>query len=207
MVTIQPSFDVRKNSVARVPILARSWFFFTMTDADVLPAASALDEAELVRVLEDTAPALHALAARMLGDGDDARDAVQEAWIRAWGARTRLRDARAAAGWTRTIVVRECLRALRWRAVRRWSPFQEHHEPIAAADPEAQVGAARLAARARVAAAALPPRQRLCWGLRFDEGWSVAEIAEATGLGVDTVKTHLSRALVAVQGRCATLPG
>lgn len=165
------------------------------------PADVALDEAALVRVLEAGAPRLHALAVHMLGDGDDARDAVQEAWIRAWTRRGQLRTEAAAAAWTRAIVARECLRILRWRAVRRWLPFGDAvpDVPIAGPAPDDALAAAELAARARVAAERLPPRQRLCWGLRFDEGWTVAEIAAATGLAPDTVKTHLGRALIAVQ--------
>jgi RNA polymerase sigma factor (sigma-70 family) len=54
---------------------------------------------------------------------------------------------------------------------------------------------ARAVASLRAVVDRLPPRQRLVWGLRFDEGWSVAEIAAATGIGPETVKTHLKRAL------------
>jgi RNA polymerase sigma-70 factor (ECF subfamily) len=160
-----------------------------------------LDEAALVRVLEEGAPRLRTLARRMLGDADDAGDALQEAWIRAWGRREQLRTAAAVHAWTRVIVVRECLRVLRWRAVRRWLPFGADVPDVPAPGPGADgvLAAAQVARRARSAAEHLPPRQRLCWGLRFDEGWSVAEIAAATGLAPDTVKTHLGRALAAVQ--------
>lgn len=171
-----------------------------LSSPDVAPDA-ALDEVRLAATLEACAPALLALATRMLGDADEARDAVQEAWIRAWTRRGQLADPAAAAAWTRTIVVRECLRALRWRGVRRWLPFGESL-PDAMAEapgPEGAVATAELARRARRAAERLPPRQRLCFGLRFDEGWSVAEIAGATGLSPETVKTHLGRALTTVQ--------
>ncbi len=164
-------------------------------------AAPPLDEAALVRILEAGAPRLHALAGRMLGNGDDARDAVQEAWIRAWTRRDRLADANAVDAWLRRIVVRECLRVLRWRAVRRWLPFGDAVPDLAAPGPapDGALAAAEVARRARIAAERLSPRQRLCWGLRFDEGWTVAEIAAHTGLAPDTVKTHLGRALAAVQ--------
>jgi RNA polymerase sigma-70 factor (ECF subfamily) len=166
-----------------------------------LPHAAPLDEQAFARVLGERGPRLHALAMRMLGDEQEARDAVQEAWIRAWARRHQLQEPEAIGGWLRAIVARECLRALRWRAVRRWLPFGEAtpdlptHNPL----PEDALHAGELAARARQAAAALPPRQRLCFGLRFDEGWTVAEIAAATGLSTETVKTHLGRALAAVQ--------
>ncbi len=164
------------------------------------PGARLLDEAAFLAVLEASAPRLLALAARMVGP-TDAADALQEAWVRAWTRRGGLADARAVEAWLRAIVVRECLRVLRWRGLRRWLPFGDAVPDVPSGAPAADgaLAAAELAGRARAAADRLSPRQRLCWGLRFDEGWTVAEIAAATGLAPDTVKTHLGRALVAVQ--------
>lgn len=158
-----------------------------------------LAEAALCEALARESGALLALATRMLGDAADAADALQEAWLRAWTRRDALRDEAALRGWLRTIVARECLRALRWRAVRRWTPFGDHlpELPSNASSPEHALDAARV----RALVERLPPRQRQLWGLRFDEGWTIPEIAEATGLGVETVKTHLSRALAAVRGQ------
>lgn len=155
-------------------------------------------EAALCEALEREAEALLALATRMLGDSADAADALQEAWLRAWTRRGALRDQAALRGWLRTIVARECLRALRWRAMRRWTPFGEKLPdlPSNASSPESSLDAARV----RALVERLPPRQRQLWGLRFDEGWTIPEIAEATGLGAETVKTHLCRALVTVRG-------
>jgi RNA polymerase sigma-70 factor (ECF subfamily) len=45
----------------------------------------------------------------------------------------------------------------------------------------------------------LSAQQRLVFGLRFDEGWTLPEIAEATGLSTETIKTHLTRALTRVR--------
>lgn len=162
-------------------------------------ATESPDHAEqlLCRALEAEAPALLAMATRMLGDPGDAADALQEAWLRAWTRRDALRDAGALRGWLRQIVARECLRALRWRTVRRWIPFGEAlpEAPLEGVSPDQALDLARV----RRLVEALPPRQRQLWGLRFDEGWTIPEIAAATDLGTETVKTHLSRALTAVR--------
>jgi len=161
-----------------------------------------LDDDALGRALDDAAPAHLALAVRMLGDGDDARDAVQEAWFRAWRHRGAVREPGAVHGWLRAIVARECLRALRRRALRRWLPFTVLPEAV---DPRPRPDRLLADGEARRnllrAVEALPPRQRLVWGLRFDEGWTLAEIAAATETRPDTVKTHLERALATVQRR------
>ena len=139
--------------------------------------------------------ALGALARRMLGD-NEAEDALQEAWIRAWTRRGALKDAASQRAWLRRIVVRECLRVLRWRAMRRWLPFGAEVPELPA--PEAPNPDLL---RIRRVVEALSPQQRVMWGLRFDEGWTVPEIAESLSLSPETVKTQLGRALQSVQAR------
>lgn len=167
------------------------------------PAAlSALTDEAFVAALQDAATAHLALAVRMLGTEEDARDALQEAWFRAWRARDAVREGAALHGWLRRIVARECLRLLRRRAMRAWLPFLAESEPPCwLPGPEVQVADREALVAVRRAVDQLPPKQRLCWGLRFDEGWAVAEIAAALEVSVDTVKTHLGRAMVTVQGR------
>ncbi len=153
---------------------------------------------ELRTAMEAEANRHFALARRLLGDDADAADALQEAWLRAWRGRDAWRGEGPAGAWLRAIVARECLRTLRWRGVRRWLPFGErvpdHADPVAAPD------GALDAARARLAVAALPTQQRIVFTLRFDEGWTIPEIAVALELSGETVKTHLTRALDRLRG-------
>ncbi len=160
------------------------------------PVVDALGDADFCAALERELPALRAQALRMLGEEADAHDAVQEALVRAWTRRGSLHQAGALRGWLRQIVAREALRTLRWRAVRRWLPFGDQvPERAHTADPTHSLDAAKVAR----AVACLSPRQRQLWGLRFGEGWTLPEIAEATALSPETVKTHLVRALAAVR--------
>lgn len=147
-------------------------------------------------LLAEQAGPMAALATRLLGDATEAHDVLQEAWVRAWSHRDALREPGARVGWLRCIVVRECWRALRWRQLRRWLPFGEAVPDLPVpSDPDHALDAARV----RRAVAALSPKQRLVWGLRHDEGWTIPEIAAATDLSSETVKTHLSRALSALR--------
>lgn len=140
---------------------------------------------------------MRALALHMVGTPEDAADALQEAWLRAWRQRGDVREIAAVRGWLRAIVARECLRVLRWRAVRRWLPFGDAVPEVEVAQSSDLVDAARV----RALVARLPPQQRACFALRFDEGMTNVEIAEVLGMQPDTVKTHLSRALTTVQRR------
>jgi RNA polymerase sigma-70 factor (ECF subfamily) len=178
-------------------------------DLSVAMPQTEIVDASFVQTLEGQAASHMALATRMLGNPEDARDALQDAWLRAWRGRGGLRSADAVHGWLRSIVVRECLRVLRWRSVRRAVTFglADHDPADSAPGPERINAAAQEAARVRRAVATLSPRQRLVWGLRFDEGWTVAEIAAATELRPDTVRTHLGRALIAVHARLESSDG
>ena len=151
-------------------------------------------DAELEQLFADTAAVHTTLAARLLGDVDAAHDAVQEAWIRAWRARGQVQERGMAAAWLRKIVVRECLRTLRWRSLRRWVGL-ETSELVAADLPalDVLVDAERVA-RVHAALDGLPGQQRVAWTLRVEEGWPLADIAAALEVSPETVKTHLARA-------------
>lgn len=164
-----------------------------------LAGAPTAVDAALHRAMQAEAPRLGALAGRMMGNEADAADVMQEAWLRAWSNRETFRGEGPPAAWLRAIVVRECWRSLRWRGVRRWLPFgergDEHAEELAVADPAAGADTMLHARRVRSLVEALPAKQRLVVGLRYDEGWSIAEIATALDLSPETIRTHLARGL------------
>jgi len=64
--------------------------------------------------------------------------------------------------------------------------------PAARADePQSRAEAAELGERLRAAVAALPPAQRDAFLLQYEGELSLAEIAELTGVGAETVKSRL----------------
>jgi RNA polymerase sigma-70 factor (ECF subfamily) len=62
-------------------------------------------------------------------------------------------------------------------------------------DPEVRAENRELGERLRTAVAALPPAQREAFLLQQEAGLSLAEIAELTGVGTETVKSRLRYAL------------
>ncbi len=152
---------------------------------------------ELVCTIQAEAGRAFNLARRLLGDDTDAADAVQAAWLRAWRNRDAFRGEGPAAAWLRAIVVRESLRTLRWRSLRRWFPVGDRVPDVVSEHPAGDV--ALDATGVRRVVATLPGQQRVAFTLRFDEGWTVPEIAAALQLSPETVKTHLNRALARVR--------
>lgn len=163
-------------------------------------------DARFVEALGEASPRLRGLAVRMLGNPTEAEDVLQEAWLRAWRNRDRLQDPEAMQGWLRQILVRECLRALRWRSLRKLLPWdaERFDPPSTTPGAEQQFADAERKQKLQEAVSSLSPRQRLVFGLRFDEGWTLPEIAASTGMSSETVKTHLSRAVSAVQQKMET---
>lgn len=153
--------------------------------------------AQLLEGIEAEHVRSFALAVRLLGNEADARDALQEAWVRAWRSRDAWRGEGNVRAWLRTIVVRECMRSLKWRSLRSWLPFGGEEAEVAAT---MQPGDTLDVSRIRELATKLPTQQRIAFTLRFDEGWTVPEIADSLGVGTETVKTHLNRALERLRG-------
>ena len=67
--------------------------------------------------------------------------------------------------------------------------------------PEAQILARERTEQVQAALEHLSPNQRTIFLMRFAEDMNLAEIAEAINMPVNTVKTHLHRALKAVRAQ------
>ncbi len=156
--------------------------------------------AELVRRHQRTATAL---AARVLGSEDLARDAVQEAAVAAMTGLDRLRGADRFGPWFCGIalnVSRRWLRQLRseWPAARP-DPARD------GAGPDELAELADLAARVRAAIAGLADGQREAVLLFYLQGLSHREVAAELGISVGAVKARLHQARAALAPRLAPL--
>jgi RNA polymerase sigma-70 factor (ECF subfamily) len=74
-----------------------------------------------------------------------------------------------------------------------------------AADPAVRAENRELGERLRAALSALPPAQREAFLLQQEGALSLAEIAELTGVGVETVKSRLRYALAKLRAELADL--
>jgi RNA polymerase sigma factor (sigma-70 family) len=146
----------------------------------------------------DEYPRLVALAARVLGDRDEAEDVAQEVFVAFHG---RHRDtAPAARGWLRAATVHTALNRLRSR--RRRSRREERHarleEPVRRGqhgmlEPERVLEQREQRALLRAALARLRRRQAAVLVLRHS-GFSYAETAAALGVDIGQVGTMVRRA-------------
>jgi RNA polymerase sigma-70 factor (ECF subfamily) len=164
------------------------------------------------QIVERYTPLLYSLAFRMLGRGEEAQEAVQEIFLRAYRALPRFRLERRFHPWLYTIalnylrtVARRQRRRRGLRLVRLGKELDTVADrgelPTAAAERE---DGERLA---QEALAGLPPLYREVFLLREVEGLSVRDTAEALGVPEGTVKVRLHRARQELVRRLAGMMG
>ncbi|WP_375202185.1 RNA polymerase sigma factor [Hyphococcus sp.] len=163
-------------------------------DEYLAASARAGDRAAFARLAERWQPKLLAHAYRLLGDGEAARDAVQEAWADIVRGLSRLDDARAFPAWAYRIVTRRAADIIRKRQRDRKLSAAYSSETKSALQYEAPVEAIADAGPLRAAMVTLPAEQRAAIALFYTEDFSVAEIAAALNVPAGTVKTRLMHA-------------
>lgn len=165
------------------------------------------DVAAFEELLSPRLTRLVRLAAAILGDDADARDAVQQACVHAWTELRRLRSPARFDAWLGRIVVNECRSALRSRGRRRTreapvsglSAATQHS--VAAAPDEGRGPEERIEMRDQLERAleSLEPDARVLLALHHLHDWSVADIASGSQLSIATVKWRLHRARQALR--------
>jgi RNA polymerase sigma-70 factor, ECF subfamily len=129
--------------------------------------------------------------ARKYASGFDAEDIAQEALLRAWRSRARLRDPESRGGWLRTIVRNEALR-YRERAARH--PVAEFDS--GAGQEDDRLSAAHLRADLEAAVGGLEEGERRLIDLRYSKDMTQPAIARLLEVPEGTVKVRLHRARV-----------
>lgn len=150
--------------------------------------------AAFTRLVERTQADAFGLALSLLGDVDDARDAVQEAFSSAWLRLRQLRDPTAFAAWLKTIIARQCGRRRR----RRIRSAESADLPAAAPADTGRVDYQELIA---AALAALPDGERQVTVLFYFLGHSQPQIARLLGLKPGTVGKRLYSARLRIRRR------
>ena len=143
------------------------------------------------RLATEIAPGLDVVARLITRDPERAKDAVQEALVRAWRDLPTLHDPDKFEAWLRRLLVHACTDVL--RRVRRWSVEVELHD-VHRANADL---ATRIANRDAIERAfrALDPDLRAVVVLHYYVGLTLPDVADTVGIPVGTAKSRLHRAL------------
>ena len=160
-------------------------------DAALMRAVAAGDRGAFERVYEAHQPRVFRLAYSVLLDRDEAREAVQEAFLKLHEAAGRWEPHAALGTWLYRVVLNHCL-GLKRRILR-----FGRGAPPAGAGPSPELAAVLGEAVEIVerSLGALPARQRAMLTLRLDGEMDPGEIAPLVGLTPNATRVALHRAL------------
>lgn len=180
-------------------------------EAALLGGLRAGNSAAFEQLVRTTTPRLLAVARRIVGNEEDARDTVQDAFISAFKALDRFAGDAKLSTWLHRIVVNTALMRLRTRKRRPEEPLDsllpafkddghQQHEPVEWRDG-ADVALERNETRAFVRAQIdrLSETYRTVLLLRDIEELSTPEVARALGISENAVKIRLHRARQALR--------
>jgi RNA polymerase sigma-70 factor (ECF subfamily) len=139
-----------------------------------------------------TAPGLTRQLTLVTGNVNDAQDAVQEAFARAWQRWSTISRYDAHEAWVRTVALR--LAVSRWRKARNAIVAWQRHGP-----PDALPGAGEDTVALVAALRQLPEPQRIAIVLHHLLDLPVTEVARETGVPSGTVKARLARGRAALE--------
>jgi RNA polymerase sigma-70 factor, ECF subfamily len=181
------------------------------TDAALLEATAAGDDAAFAVLVRRYVRAATLLAAQVLANRDDAEDVMQDAFVVVHRNARNFDSSRPFAPWFFAIVRRLASNrrsrlARRARLLRFWG-WMTQIRP-GGAHAEAALNARLDARTARRAVESLPPMQRSCFDLVAVRGFTTEEVAEMHGVSESTVRQHVFRARTALRARLdGTAPG
>jgi RNA polymerase sigma-70 factor (ECF subfamily) len=166
-------------------------------EAELIAAAERGEREAFDELVRRTFVDTFTLARRLTGNEEDARDVVQEAYLRAWRAIGKFRGEAAFSTWMYRITANAAASHMRKRSRQRTESIDEILEPVDVR-PEAQPASAAESAetldRISVALDDLPPKLRVMVVLKDVYGLPHETIAEELGITVPAAKVRLHRA-------------
>ena len=176
------------------------------SEAALIAAAQRKDPeafAELVRLYDRF---VLRVALNLLRRPEDARDAYQEAFLKAYRKLGSFRFQCGFSTWLYRIATNVCLDHLRRKSVRKefgvddrdeeagFNPLRSASDGRAQADPERVLAGGEIARGIEAALAELSPRERLVFELRHHEGMRLRAVGEMLGISEEAAKNSLFRA-------------
>jgi RNA polymerase sigma-70 factor (ECF subfamily) len=160
------------------------------------------DQAAFRTLVEMYRQPLYRLAFRILGNEEEARDAVQESFVKIWQKIGSYDPSRKFITWMNTILVNtsaDRLRALRRHLMVPLDQVAQTLEAMQQRDPGNAADTHDLAILIHCLADGLPEKQRIVFILRDIEGLASEEVEAITGLPENSVKSNLYHARKSVR--------
>lgn len=129
---------------------------------------------------------------RMLGNEQDAEDAVQESLLKLWRVRNTLKSYDSPIAFAVTVTKNTCLDKIRLR--KQTQTIDEYFKLSDSDNPQLQLERQDTNKIIRMIIQTLPPLQQQIVLMKDIEEYETEEIAQITGTTIEAVRTNLSRA-------------
>ncbi|MGZ4688055.1 MAG: RNA polymerase sigma factor [Acidimicrobiia bacterium] len=168
-----------------------------MDESELIEAAQRGDRQAFDDLVRRTYVDLFTLAVRLTGNEEDARDVVQDAYLRAWRGIGKFRGDAQLSTWLYRITANCASTHLSRRRRQRTEPLRAGFDPVDVrheAQPEAMAETTLDLAQIAAAVDELPPKLRAVVLLRDVYGLPHEAIAEELGITESAAKVRLHRA-------------
>jgi RNA polymerase sigma-70 factor, ECF subfamily len=172
-----------------------------LSDPILVRRAKDGDRKALAALCERHAPRVERLAAHLLGDPEDARDAAQEALAKLCVRLGQFRGESQFSTWLHRLVVNTCRDVGDRQRVRRCEPLVEDSRVATDGDPAEAAARAELRTELGAGLERIAPQQAKVVVLKDALDFSFAEIAEASDMPVGTAKCYAHRARASLRAR------
>jgi RNA polymerase sigma-70 factor, ECF subfamily len=160
--------------------------------ADPLTRARSGDGDAFAELLAEHESMVFSLAYHFFNDRDRAADIAQDVFLQLYRNLDSIDSHAHLVHWLRQVTTRRCIDQLRRRRLRPVPIEEAGHLSTPSGDPT-------LGRALRQLVATLPESQRLVVTLRYQEDLGPEEISRIAGMRLNTVKSHLHRALRALR--------
>jgi RNA polymerase sigma-70 factor (ECF subfamily) len=202
---VQPPLRKRRQ-IPQDPRPERPLVYEKLSDPILVKRAKDGDARALATLCERHAPRVERLAAQVLTDPEDARDAAQEALAKLCVRLRQFRGDSQFSTWLHRLVVNTCHDVADRQRVRRWEPLVEDERVAEDADPARAAALSELRHELAEELAGISREQARVVVLKDALGFSFAEIAERSGMPVGTAKCYAHRARAGLRARLRDEP-
>ena len=197
---MQPPLRKRRQ-IRQDPRPDRPLVYEKLSDPILVKRAKDGDPQALATLCERHAPRVERLAARLLSDPEDARDAAQEALAKLCVRLRQFRGESQFSTWLHRLVVNTCRDVSDRQRVRRCEPLFDDDRVSGDADPAREAALSELRHELAAELATLSHEQASVVVLKDALGFSFAEISARSGMPVGTAKCYAHRARAGLRAR------
>ena len=165
-----------------------------LSDPILVKRAKDGDRKALAALCERHAPRVERLAAHLLDDAEDARDAAQESLAKLCVRLRQFRGESQFATWLHRLTVNTCRDVAQRQRLRRCEPLVEDRRVASDGDPARCAALAELRSELGAELAGISPAQAKVVVLKDAFDYSFEEISSFSGMPVGTAKCYAHRA-------------